>query len=84
MLRTIRADLHIHSCLSPCGDEEMRPCAIVKKALAMGLDMIAICDHNSAENVAAFMSAGGESGLTVLPGMEVASPPKFDLSKSSW
>jgi PHP family Zn ribbon phosphoesterase len=51
MLRTIRADLHIHSCLSPCGDEEMRPCAIVRKALAMGLDMIAICDHNSAENL---------------------------------
>jgi PHP family Zn ribbon phosphoesterase len=79
MLRTIRADLHIHSCLSPCGDEEMRPCAIVRKALAMGLDMIAICDHNSAENVAAFMSAGLESGLTVLPGMEVTSKEEIHL-----
>ena len=79
MLRTIRADLHIHSCLSPCGDEEMRPCAIVKKALAMGLDMIAICDHNSAENVAAFMSAGLENGLTVLPGMEVTSKEEIHL-----
>jgi len=79
MLRTIRADLHIHSCLSPCGDEEMRPCAIVRKALAMGLDMIAVCDHNSAENVAAFMSAGSESGLTVLPGMEVTSKEEIHL-----
>lgn len=79
MLRTIRADLHIHSCLSPCGDEEMRPCAIVGKALAMGLDMIAICDHNSAENVAAFMSAGLENGLTVLPGMEVTSKEEIHL-----
>ncbi len=54
MLRTFRADLHIHSCLSPCGDEAMRPQAIVHQALAMGLDMIAICDHNSAENVDRF------------------------------
>jgi PHP family Zn ribbon phosphoesterase len=79
MLRTIRADLHIHSCLSPCGDEEMRPCAIVRKALAMGLDMIAICDHNSAENIAAFMSAGSESGLAVLPGIEVTSREEIHL-----
>ncbi len=79
MLSTIRADLHIHSCLSPCGDEEMRPCAIVRKALAMGLDMIAICDHNSAENIAAFMSAGSESGLAVLPGIEVTSKEEIHL-----
>jgi len=57
----------------------MRPCAIVGKALAMGLDMIAICDHNSAENVAAFMSAGLENGLTVLPGMEVTSKEEIHL-----
>ena len=79
MLRTIRADLHIHSCLSPCGDEEMRPRAVVRKALAMGLDMIAICDHNSAENVYSFMGAGLERGLTVLPGMEVTSKEEIHL-----
>jgi len=79
MLRTIRADLHIHSCLSPCGDEEMRPRAVVKQALAMGLDMIAICDHNSAENAASFMGAGSEGGLTVLPGMEVTSKEEIHL-----
>ncbi len=79
MLRTFRADLHIHSCLSPCGDEEMRPFAIVSQALAMGLDMIAICDHNSAENIAAFMSAGHERGLTVIPGMEVTSKEEIHL-----
>ncbi len=79
MLRTIRADLHIHSCLSPCGDEEMRPRAVVKQALAMGLDMIAICDHNSAENIASFMGAGSEKGLTVLPGMEVTSKEEIHL-----
>jgi PHP family Zn ribbon phosphoesterase len=79
MLRTFRADLHIHSCLSPCGDEAMRPQAIVHQALAMGLDMIAICDHNSAENVTAFMSAGSKRGLTVLPGMEITSKEEVHL-----
>jgi len=57
----------------------MRPCAIVRKALAMGLDMIAICDHNSAENIAAFMSAASESGLAVLPGIEVTSKEEIHL-----
>lgn len=79
MLRTIRADLHIHSCLSPCGDEEMRPRAVVKQALAMGLGMIAVCDHNSAENIASFMGVGSEGGLTVLPGMEVTSKEEIHL-----
>jgi PHP family Zn ribbon phosphoesterase len=51
----------------------------VRKALAMGLDMIAICDHNSAENIAAFMSAGSESGLAVLPGIEVTSKEEIHL-----
>jgi PHP family Zn ribbon phosphoesterase len=79
MLRTFRADLHIHSCLSPCGDEAMRPQAIVHQALAMGLDMIAICDHNSAENVTAFVNAGLKRGLTVLPGMEITSKEEIHL-----
>jgi PHP family Zn ribbon phosphoesterase len=79
MLRTFLADLHIHSCLSPCGDEAMRPCAVVKQALAKGLDMIGICDHNSAENVASFISAGSEKGLTVFPGMEVTSKEEIHL-----
>jgi len=79
MLRTFRADLHIHSCLSPCGDEGMRPQAIVHQALAAGLEMIAICDHNSAENVAAFVSAGSARGLTVLPGMEITSKEEIHL-----
>jgi PHP family Zn ribbon phosphoesterase len=79
MLKTFRADLHIHSCLSPCGEEEMKPRAIVSQALAMGLDMIAICDHNSAENTAAFISVGDERGLKVLPGIEVTSREEIHL-----
>ena len=79
MLKTFRADLHIHSCLSPCGEEEMRPCALVNRAKAKGLDMIAICDHNSAENTAAFIHVGDERGLKVLPGIEVTSKEEIHL-----
>jgi PHP family Zn ribbon phosphoesterase len=57
----------------------MRPKAVVDRALAVGLDMIAICDHNSAENLIAFIEAGQKQGLAVLPGMEVASREEIHL-----
>jgi PHP family Zn ribbon phosphoesterase len=57
----------------------MRPRALVNRALAKGLDMIAICDHNSAENTAAFIRAGDEMGLKVLPGIEVTSREEIHL-----
>lgn len=41
------ADLHIHTCLSPCGSLEMSPSEIVRRSLAKGLDAIAITDHNT-------------------------------------
>ncbi|UCF16607.1 MAG: PHP domain-containing protein, partial [Phycisphaerales bacterium] len=69
----IRADLHMHTCLSPCGDDQMRATAIVGQAGKAGLDMIGICDHNSAENAGAVMRAGERAGLAVIPGMEVTS-----------
>ncbi len=51
----------------------MQAKAIVKQARRMGLDMIGICDHNSAENVAAVVKAGSREGLSVLAGMEITS-----------
>ncbi len=72
-MREYRADLHVHSCLSPCADLEMSPRAIVERSLRRGMDIIAVCDHNSAENVGAVMRAGAERGLCVFPGMEVNS-----------
>lgn len=51
----------------------MTPPAIAQAAQKMGLDLIAICDHNSCENVAAVVSAGESRGLVVLPGMEAES-----------
>jgi len=72
-MRMVRADLHVHTCLSPCADEQMQATAIVKRARTMGLDMIGICDHNSAENVAAVVKAGLREGLSVIAGMEITS-----------
>jgi PHP family Zn ribbon phosphoesterase len=72
-LRSFKGDLHIHSCLSPCGELEMSPRAIVEKSLEKGLDLIAVCDHNSAENVGATIRAGRQRGLAVLAGIEISS-----------
>jgi predicted metal-dependent phosphoesterase TrpH len=73
MLKEFKGDLHIHTCLSPCADLEMSPLAIVKKAAECKLDIIAITDHNSAENIIAAQKASENMGLTVLAGMEIAS-----------
>ena len=72
-LRYFNADLHIHTCLSPCSDWEMSPKKIVAKSIEKQLDIIAICDHNSAENVQAVKRLGEKRGLCVLPGMEICS-----------
>ena len=71
-LQIINADLHIHSCLSPCASLEMSPMKIVAQAKAKGLDAIAICDHNSAENTESTVKAGRKLGLKVFPGMEIS------------
>ena len=71
-VRTLAADLHLHTALSPCAADEMTPPAIVAAALAQGLEMIAVCDHNSARNAAAVQAAAG-TRLAVLAGMEVTS-----------
>ena len=72
-LKNYKVDLHIHSCLSPCGDWDMSPRRIVQQSLEVGLDLIAICDHNTVENAGAAVREGRKKGLPVLPGMEVCS-----------
>lgn len=64
-------DLHIHSCLSPCGDDDMTPANITGMASIIGLDVIAVTDHNSCKNCPAVMEAAREYGITVIPGMEL-------------
>jgi len=72
-MRKVRADLHLHTCLSPCADDLMQTTAIIEQAKKAGLDMIGICDHNSGENVRAMMKAGERQSLAVIPGVEVTS-----------
>ncbi len=69
--RPIAADLHVHTVLSPCAEVEMIPPLIVRRALELGLGLIAITDHNAASNCAAVMEAAAGTSLAVLPGMEV-------------
>ncbi|UCC11013.1 MAG: PHP domain-containing protein [candidate division WOR-3 bacterium] len=73
MLQCFHADLHVHTCLSPCADIIMSPLRIVQRSKKLKLDIIGICDHNSAENAAATIRAAEHSSVTVLPGMEIAS-----------
>jgi len=70
-VKVFAADLHIHTALSPCGFDEMTPCAIVAAALAAELQLIAICDHNAAWNCAPVQQAARGTGLAVLPGIEI-------------
>ncbi len=65
--------MHIHSCLSPCADWQMSPKRIVERSCDVGLDIIAICDHNSIENAAAAIVAAETKDLAVLPGLEICS-----------
>lgn len=64
-------DLHIHSALSPCGDDDMTPNNIVNMASLCGLDIIAICDHNSIGNVKPTMEVAQNLPITVVAGMEL-------------
>lgn len=64
-------DLHIHSCLSPCGDDDMTPANITGMAALKGLDVIAVTDHNSCKNCPAVMKAAEEYGIIAIPGMEI-------------
>ena len=66
-----RADLHIHTVLSPCGDLEMSPGNILRAARERGLDLIGITDHNSTRQAGVIQEWGREMGVAVLAGAEV-------------
>ena len=64
-------DLHIHSCLSPCADDDMTPYAIAGMAKLKGLDVVALTDHNSCANAEVFLSACAYYGIVGVAGMEL-------------
>lgn len=64
-------DLHVHSCLSPCGDDDMTPANIAGMAAIKGLQIIALTDHNTVKNCPAFFKACRKHGIIPVPGMEL-------------
>lgn len=64
-------DLHLHSCLSPCGDQDMTPANIVGMAVVNGLELIAVTDHNSCRNCKAVLYWAEHYGILAVPGMEL-------------
>ncbi len=70
-MRAFRAELQIHTVLSPCAEVEMIPPLIVQEALDRGINLIAITDHNSSRNISAVKQAAENTLLTVMPGMEL-------------
>ncbi len=70
-LKQFRTDLHVHTVLSPCAEIEMIPPLIVMEAINLGIDIIAITDHNASANFSSVQAAANGKNLTVLPGMEI-------------
>jgi hypothetical protein len=70
-MKIFRADLHVHSVLSPCGDLEMSPTNIIKAAKKKGLDIIGITDHNTTLHCELMKKLGAENDIFVLTGSEV-------------
>ena len=66
-----RCDLHIHSCLSPCGDEDMTPGNIIGMSLLNGLQIVALTDHNSTKNCPAFFKIAKVHGIIPVAGVEL-------------
>ncbi len=64
-------DLHIHSCLSPCGDDDSTPNNIVGMGVLAGLQIMALTDHNTCRNCPAFFEAARRQGIIPVPGMEL-------------
>lgn len=78
-MKEFKADMHIHTVLSPCASDEMTPCAIVNTALAIGLDIIAVTDHNSAKNALSVILAAAPYPLAVIPGIEIETSESVHL-----
>ncbi len=72
-------DLHIHSCLSPCGDNDSTPNSIAGMGEINGLDIMALTDHNTCKNCPAFFKAAGAHGIVPIAGMELTTSEDIHL-----
>ena len=72
-------DLHIHSCLSPCADDDMTPNNIAGMAALKGLNILALTDHNTTKNCPAFFEACKRQGIIPIAGMELSTAEDIHL-----
>lgn len=70
-MRRFYYDLHVHSCLSPCADDDNTPNNLAGMASLCGLEIVALTDHNSCKNCPAFFAAAARYGIVPVPGMEL-------------
>ena len=79
IMQTYRAEFHVHTVLSPCAAVEMIPPLIVEQALQLGIQLLAITDHNASANASAVMQAAQGTALHILPGMELQTREEIHL-----
>lgn len=72
-------ELHLHSCLSPCGDSEMTPASIAGMAMLNGVRVAALTDHNTCKNCPAFYEACNNYGVVPIAGMELTTMEEIHL-----
>lgn len=72
-------DLHIHSCLSPCGDDDMTPNNIAGMGVVAKLDIMALTDHNTCRNCPAFYKTAEANGIVPIAGMELTTAEDIHL-----
>lgn len=78
-MRWWRADLHIHSVLSPCGGLEMSPHALIQRLKECGIQWFAITDHNSMANCPAYAKAAQKEGLAFTWGVEIQTSEEIHI-----
>ena len=72
-------DLHIHSCLSPCADNDNTPANIVGTGVLAGLQIMALTDHNTCKNCPAFFAAAKRHGIVPIAGMELTTAEDIQM-----
>lgn len=78
-MNVLACDLHVHSCLSPCADDDMTPYSIAGMAKLNGLDVVALTDHNACGNCGTFMNACEMYGVVPVPGMELTTAEEIHV-----
>ncbi|MBW6514246.1 MAG: PHP domain-containing protein [Candidatus Syntrophosphaera sp.] len=78
-MRWFRADLHLHSVLSPCGGLEMSPSGLIARIKALGIDWMAITDHNTLANCPAYYAVAAKAGINFIWGVELQTSEEIHI-----